>query len=656
MSDDGMATPNISNNGGFHRLVAKPEYFHGERQKLEDWIVQMTLYLRFSQVEDPNKVPLAMTYLRGRAQDWCKPILSRYLKEDNQEGDVVDDIMENYTTFIERIKATFGTTHDTEHAERVLLNGLRQTTSVANYWNDFEKHAIQTDFDDNTLSTIFKRGLKFTVKQELMRTGTSTEKYRDLVNEAIRLDNELFELAQEAKDYQRTTNGYVNEKPRPFNNSIGRGAYNGNNGRQNNKYSDPYGLQPMDDVRRQLGQMSKGQGTKKVHKKDGSKSGITCYACGKIGHISRDCQNKNKVRRQLNMLKRQDATLGSDEQDSDDDTWTVVTSEMGRLIVDTPDEESDDGDVSPLDLPPLLNPGQHNIMDEERPPTPHPAAELTKKEKREIYDTIKKQMSNGYAYASTSNIDWDQDEPLDYSKLNIVSGYKPIFDKYKAPEELLTENSEGSQPRDDFSSYSTLGTTLFGETRRQRDRRIGLQERRRARAYYRQPNWERHLEPTNRQEARVKHLGITYTVQQGHAASLNQDPEGTRYYLDTRNPRHSTCEWMRCIDDLCKQHYQDKCEAGWFPSHTLKCKKQWYDCENDICETHLWDKRLRPWFPGHEDNHIMQMQIVVNGRCTQDQWQTCLNNDCKRHLQSKQQYGFDESFLGLRQTGLKDDC
>ena len=43
--------------------------------------------------------------------------MSQYLKEDNTKGDVVNNIIENYTTFLERIKVAFSTTHDKEYVE-----------------------------------------------------------------------------------------------------------------------------------------------------------------------------------------------------------------------------------------------------------------------------------------------------------------------------------------------------------------------------------------------------------------------------------------------------------------------------------------------------------------------------------------------------------
>jgi hypothetical protein len=48
---------------------------------------------------------------------------------------------------------------------------------------------------------MYKQGLKLEVRRELMRSGASITTLEELINKAIRLDNDLFELKLEEKTY-----------------------------------------------------------------------------------------------------------------------------------------------------------------------------------------------------------------------------------------------------------------------------------------------------------------------------------------------------------------------------------------------------------------------------------------------------------------------
>jgi hypothetical protein len=48
---------------------------------------------------------------------------------------------------------------------------------------------------------MYKQGLKLEVRRELIRSGASITTLEELINEAIRLDNDLFELKLEEKTY-----------------------------------------------------------------------------------------------------------------------------------------------------------------------------------------------------------------------------------------------------------------------------------------------------------------------------------------------------------------------------------------------------------------------------------------------------------------------
>ena len=66
--------------------ITQPDLYYGERDKLESWLTQISLYLVFM----GDKIPLtkyttfAITYLRGRAQKWVEPFLKKYIEEPDE--------------------------------------------------------------------------------------------------------------------------------------------------------------------------------------------------------------------------------------------------------------------------------------------------------------------------------------------------------------------------------------------------------------------------------------------------------------------------------------------------------------------------------------------------------------------------------------------
>ena len=50
--------------------VVQPDLYYRDREKLDDWIMQLKLYLTFKEttIGKPEKVKFIISYLRGRAQ------------------------------------------------------------------------------------------------------------------------------------------------------------------------------------------------------------------------------------------------------------------------------------------------------------------------------------------------------------------------------------------------------------------------------------------------------------------------------------------------------------------------------------------------------------------------------------------------------------
>ena len=94
-----------------HSKASKPDLFHGDRTKLESWLLQLNLYFHVVDKEhewaEKDKVLLAATYMRGRAADWISPYVTKYLEQTNEEGDQVDGLIEDYNKFCDELRALF---------------------------------------------------------------------------------------------------------------------------------------------------------------------------------------------------------------------------------------------------------------------------------------------------------------------------------------------------------------------------------------------------------------------------------------------------------------------------------------------------------------------------------------------------------------------
>ena len=181
--------------------IAQPDLYYGDRDKLETWLTQIQLYLAFMGDKIPsNKHPtFAITYLRGRAQKWVEPFLKRYIEEpDDEENTEVKLWMESLARFRVEIRRMFGPSNEVNAAIRI-IQYLRQKRSASEYSTQFQQYAAKTDWDDITLMTMYRRGLKENVKDELMRFGGVIDTLDQLIENAVKIDDKLFERSMEKR-------------------------------------------------------------------------------------------------------------------------------------------------------------------------------------------------------------------------------------------------------------------------------------------------------------------------------------------------------------------------------------------------------------------------------------------------------------------------
>ncbi|KAI7152047.1 hypothetical protein KC349_g9171 [Hortaea werneckii] len=241
--------------------VAKPDFFHGERAKLDDWLNQLMIFFKMEGItQDSRKTITASSYLRGQAQQWIRPRLQEVLVHDRD----TDEIFSSWSNFVEAIRNIYGLSNDQQVAIRVIQH-LVQKTSASQYTAKFRAYSGKTGWDNQALLTMYYRGLKDNVKDELMRSGAAQDTLDRMIQAAIEIDDKLYERQQEKRH-----NGQYR----------GRSGYNPTSWTGGSR-RDPNAME-LDIIQRK----PKGKGMR-----------------GARGHYARDCRGR-KVRpqEQLNMM------------------------------------------------------------------------------------------------------------------------------------------------------------------------------------------------------------------------------------------------------------------------------------------------------------------------------------------------------------------
>ena len=301
--------------------IRRPDPYHGNRDQLEDWLMQVEVYFIFYSTPENKKTLFAASLLKGKALRWFKPSVRKHI-DDNKDPDQMFSRFEN---FKEQIRRIFGPSNEESTAERAIQH-LSQRTSAADYAARFQESSNQTEWDDAALMVMFCRGLKDNVKDELMRTGASIDSLDTLIEQAIEIDDKLYKRSMEKRyggGYQGRAGSYSgyhhHQSRRPVNTS---------------QYGDPM---EIDATQRRNGKNPKGKQDRRKEKK--------CYTCGKPGHYARNCRSKNVVQqRQFNATLR--TTEDEDDpKDSDDKKSTtsepISEDDEGFCIINNPKQLED---------------------------------------------------------------------------------------------------------------------------------------------------------------------------------------------------------------------------------------------------------------------------------------------------------------------------
>jgi hypothetical protein len=639
MSDVQMDTPDSSVHGTRHTRMAKPDLYYGERLKLETWILQFDRYFHMAgdAIESDDYVITATSYMKGDAEKWVAPLTRRYMDPD-VDDDENKSLFEDWDLFKAKLRQVFSPIKESLVAKQKIQT-LQQTKSAADYTTTFQQYAAALNWDGEALMEMYKQGLKPAVRRELMRTGASVRTLDELINEAVRLDNELFELKLEEEIYASRSrlNGRNSRETLPTR-QTGRQQPRSNQG-QRRFAKTPYhqgfyqsrGPEPMHLDTIHQGKPKKEYGNQKLDKQKETRK---CYNCDKPGHLARDCRMKNKVIRQLNVI------TGPTEEDTEE--WLVVEKDTEQVLADTdrrsktPTEEVSlrqqmidlaEGFEQVMIKPEGLQTFQEALQQAlgkrdtvPRPGTPYERDGLAERQATPHPGTKVK----GY---------WDDEADHEDRRPN---------DKILTSEELAIDTPPASPKlvRQDATLQEEPLWSHTTKNPRRKHKKDTLVNDGQAQVIYDlagQEDWV----STAEEEYQRRNKATTTT---------ELIPRTDRYLRDTRNSRHGYLHYTSCVTDYCPHHYEEKINASYFPEDKKTCRYQWYDCGKVTCGEHLFDKRTTRYFYGTPEEHNQINGILVNDSCIGHTWQFCLQEKCHKHKQEKEAngYGENETFLGVR--------
>lgn len=170
-----------------------PDNFSGGQKDLGRFLA--ALHLKF-QVEakkfmtDEAKVGYAASLLRGAAESWFQPKLTRRVTD--ALGQEVPDTpkLGTFAQFEFDIRTAFGDPDAKATADRAIM-ALRQQGNITKYTAEFRRLMADLTYNDAAYIPIYRRGLAEEIKDELARRD-DPDSLEDLISMATKIDSRLY--------------------------------------------------------------------------------------------------------------------------------------------------------------------------------------------------------------------------------------------------------------------------------------------------------------------------------------------------------------------------------------------------------------------------------------------------------------------------------
>jgi len=161
-----------------------PEKYDGRRDQFRQFLSAVKLHFAMQPARfasDAPKVGFAAALLKGSAQDWVTPLL-----EKNHPT------LHSWAAFESAFAAMFDDPHRARTAALKLANLRQGRRTVTAYAAEFQRIAIDTDFDDPSQLYWFRQGLSDDILDELMHVQAEVT-LQDFIAQCILIDTRLRE-------------------------------------------------------------------------------------------------------------------------------------------------------------------------------------------------------------------------------------------------------------------------------------------------------------------------------------------------------------------------------------------------------------------------------------------------------------------------------
>jgi len=271
--------------------VARPQIFSGKMEEVSTFINTARIYIRMKMTEETatTQVAWVLSYVQGGvAEAWKDNLLDKLAKGESEV-----ELAEQLFT---KIRNNFGETLEEERKIEQLRTIEQGERTCDEYVQEFKKIARRSDYEGQPLIKEFKRRLNGAIRRKLAEAEELPTTIGEWQERAVRLDRNQRQSRAEERVLGRNTacpGGNVQLRG-----GVGGGSYGERGGQIMHRWGETGGgyRGGGNIFNREGNQLGPRRDPNAMDVNRGKGGDRKCYQCEKLGHMARNCWERNKAR------------------------------------------------------------------------------------------------------------------------------------------------------------------------------------------------------------------------------------------------------------------------------------------------------------------------------------------------------------------------